>query len=390
MRAAAIGFAISVFALTGGLTNALAQAPQAPEPFQLVRSLQMIQSQIAAGSQAAYLAQPRLMSQIADDFARTPVSVWRETRNAQAAATYLFSGGLARVIKPLVQLNAIQEPDRPLVMGALAYVEGREQEALSLLMGIDARSVRPSLGGQLALVQAALIGAKDPAAASAFLDTARLLMPGSLVEEAALRRQIFMTDANVDLDKFFLMARQYFQRYRNSVYASNYWPRFSSLLSHSALSANAGDFEKIETFLADFKPNEQRDLYLNMAHFAIQRGNAKVAQRAAHKAGKLSEAGSIEAARADLYEGAAMIAGNDIAVGLQKLQSLPDKTLSSEERELATAAKSLAIKLRAPPTPLAASAESLAKTPMALPPSIILAQQAIAETDKFLSRNTPQ
>ncbi|MDH7798656.1 chemotaxis protein MotC [Beijerinckia sp. GAS462] len=386
MRAAALGFAISVFALT----SASAQAPQGPEPFQLIRSLQMIQSQIAAGSQAAYLAQPRLMTQIADDFSRAPESVWREARNAQAAATYLFSGGLARVIRPLVQSNAIQEPDRPLVMGALAYVEGREQEALSLLMGIDARSVRPSLGGQLALVQAALIGAKDPAAASAFLDTARLLMPGSLVEEAALRRQIFMTDANVDLDKFFLMARQYFQRYRNSVYASNYWPRFNSLLSHSALSTKAGDFEKIETFLTGFKPNEQSDLYLNMARSAIQRGNARIAQRAAHNARKLSETGSVEAIRADLYEGAAMIAGNHIAAGLEKLESLPEKTLSNEERELGMAAKSLAMKLRAPPTPVSASAESLAQTPVSLPPSILVAQQAMAETDKFLSRNAQQ
>ncbi|WP_139267727.1 MULTISPECIES: hypothetical protein [unclassified Beijerinckia] len=275
-------------------------------------------------------------------------------------------------------------------MGALAYVEGREQEALSLLMGIDARSVRPSLGGQLALVQAALIGAKDPAAASAFLDTARLLMPGSLVEEAALRRQIFMTDANVDLDKFFLMARQYFQRYRNSVYASNYWPRFNSLLSHSALSTKAGDFEKIETFLTGFKPNEQSDLYLNMARSAIQRGNARIAQRAAHNARKLSETGSVEAIRADLYEGAAMIAGNHIAAGLEKLESLPEKTLSNEERELGMAAKSLAMKLRAPPTPVSASAESLAQTPVSLPPSILVAQQAMAETDKFLSRNAQQ
>lgn len=384
MRAAAIGFALSMSALT----SAFAQAPDSPEPFQLIRSLQIIQSQIATGSQAAYMAQPKLMSQIADDFLRTPMSVWQEERNAQAAATYLFSGGSASVIRPLVQANAIQEPSRALVRGALAYVEGRAQEAMTLLMSIDARSVNPNLGGHLALVQAALVGAKDPVAASGFLDTARLLMPGSLVEEAALRRQIFMTDANTSLDKFFLMARQYFQRYRNSVYASNYWPQFTHLLSHSTLSAQEGDFEKIETFLADFKPLEQRDLYLNMAQSAIRQGHAKNAQRWARNARNLSATGSPEAVRAELYDGAAMIADNRLTEGLRKLQTLPERELSGEDRDLGVAAKALAAKLRAPVAPLnQASIDRLARTPVEPRPVFLAAQQAISEADKLLNKD---
>lgn len=384
MRAFAIALTLSACALT----RVFAQAPEGPEPFQLIRSLQIIQSQIAAGSQAAYLAQPKLMSQIADDFSKTPLGLWQEERNAQAAATYLFSGGAASVIRPLVQSNVIQASSQALVRGALAYVEGRPQEAVTLLMGIDARSVSPNLGGHLALVQAALVSVKDPAAASAFLDTARLLMPGSLVEEAALRRQIFMTDTNVDLDKFFLMARQYFQRYRNSVYASNYWPRFTHLLSNSTLLAKEDDFEKIEVFLADFKSNEQRDLYISMAQSAIRRGHAKAGQRWARNARNLSSAGSTEAARAELYEGAAMIASNQLAAGLQKLQAVSDKELPSEDRELGMMAKSLAAKLHAPAAPVPPSAtDRLAKTPIEPRPTLIAAQQAISEADKLLNKD---
>ena len=59
------------------------------------------------------------------------------------------------------------------------------------LAALNARSLPPTLGAEIALVQSALVAQNDLKATIERLDEARLLMPGTLVEEAALRREIF-------------------------------------------------------------------------------------------------------------------------------------------------------------------------------------------------------
>ena len=79
----------------------------------------------------------------------------------------------------------------------------------------------------MALVQSALLAQSDFKAAIERLDEVRLLMPGTLVEEAALRREIFLVGQVDDFDKFESLAMQYFRRYRHSIYAGTFRQRFS-------------------------------------------------------------------------------------------------------------------------------------------------------------------
>ncbi len=92
--------------------------------------------------------------------------------------------------------------------GALAYVEGREKEALEIFEGINPRSLLVTLGGQIALVKSALLVNSDLRGAMIQLDDARLLTTGTLVEEAALRRQIFVAGQVDDFNKFEMLAIQ--------------------------------------------------------------------------------------------------------------------------------------------------------------------------------------
>ena len=178
-------------------------------PYQAVRSLQALQDQVAHGSTAAQAAQAKMLVHVAAVFAEAGPAAWKEPRNADAAALYLFSAGRAGAVRDVIARGAAFPPEEDrLVKGALAYAEGQDEIARGLLGKFDPKALPRGLGGHLALVMATLYADKDPARAGAMLDMARLLVPGTLVEEAALRRQIFLLADTASLEKFTALSRQ--------------------------------------------------------------------------------------------------------------------------------------------------------------------------------------
>ncbi len=206
-------------------------------PYLAVRSLQVLQEMVAHGSTSAQGAQPKLLSHIADVFAAADPAVWKERRNAQAAVLYLFSSGKPAVVRALLGRAVFAPENDRLLKGALAYAEGEDGVAKALLGKIDPKSLPPSVGGHLALVLATLFAKDDAAKAGRMLDEARLLVPGTLVEEAALRRQIFLSADAATLDKFVSLSRQYLRRFHTSVYAGNFKHRLTSFATPSRCPA---------------------------------------------------------------------------------------------------------------------------------------------------------
>ena len=159
----------------------------------------------------------------------TPSSAegWKDPRNARAAVVFVLSGGSARVLQKLMRSGASADINEKLIKGALAYGEGRHDEAAELLAGIDARALDPGMAGHVAYVQGELAARKEPAKALVHLDEARLLSPGTIVEEAALRRQIALLAAAGSADRYEALATQYLRRFPNSVYAGGFRQQFA-------------------------------------------------------------------------------------------------------------------------------------------------------------------
>jgi chemotaxis protein MotC len=61
-----------------------------------------------------------------------------------------------------------------------------------MLKDVKPRAIPSSMSGHIALVQGRCLPHSDAPAAIERLDDARLLLPGTLVEEAALRREILL------------------------------------------------------------------------------------------------------------------------------------------------------------------------------------------------------
>ena len=275
------------------------------EPYQLVRTLQMLQDQVAQGSVAALTAQKALRARIDAQFAAAAPATWQDRRNAEAAVTYVLSGGSPAILEQFLTMDPKPAVDQRLSGGALAYIQGHEGPANDLLGQLNPFELPPSMGGQVALAQSALAVRTDPGKSMKLLDAARLLGTGTLVEEAALRREIFVADQLKQYDRVEVLARQYLDRFRHSVYAGNFRNRFAAAVTHMDFVKDADQFRRLDDMVANVEPPARCQIYLTVALASVVRGNGVAA---AERATALAESGSVEQSRAALYRAAGSVA----------------------------------------------------------------------------------
>lgn len=320
-------------------------------PYELTRSLQALQDQIALGSEAANSALRALLVRIGDELLAANPEVWREPANARAAIVFTLGGGRPHLLHRLIREELLPAGETELAKAALAYATGRRDEAWSVLETVDARTLPPALGAHIALVQGGLTADSDPASALGYLETARLLAPGTLVEEAALRRQLSVASALSDAEGFMALARQYVRRFPNSVFAVNFLRSFPELWAGLDLPSDADTFAKLEATVAGLASGDRRKLYLALAFDRVVAGEVEIARLAATGASGLADAGSAEASRAALYEAAAGVAGRDSVLALEALEAIDPAALSEPDAELHAAALAVAEEVQRAPEP---------------------------------------
>jgi chemotaxis protein MotC len=328
-------------------TTALAEsAPSSGEPFELVRNLQAVQDGIANGDTAAHGSHLALIRQIGEKFLAADPAVWSNPQNGQAVVIYLLSGGAPQIVRklPRDKINV----DKALFDGALAYVEGRQDEARDLLKDIKPRTISSGMGGQLALVQGALFARSEASLAIERLDDARLLLPGTLVEEAALRREILLVGQAEDFDKFEFLTLAYIRHYRNSVYAGDFWQRFSTGLTQSSLALDDRRFARIAALLEQVDRASRLKLYLVIARGALIRGKLVVVRLAGERALTLSADATADRERAHFYRGASRALTDEYDGGFAELKALDRSKLAERDVLLLNATLQLARDVRKP------------------------------------------
>lgn len=387
--------------LSAGMSSAVAQQnlntlEPGASPVELVRTLQILQDQIASGSTNAHVAQRALLTRIDEKLTSMDPSVWREPKNTRAAVTYVLSGGRPDVLKKILPIEGREPRDDALVKGALAYVEGREEEAQKILGDIDPYTLPPTISGQVALVQAALHVRDDPSKSIILLDFARLQLPGTLVEEAALRREIFVVSQAGDTKKFDFLSRQYLRRFRYSVYAGNFRQRFAAALMRLEFTRDPGFFSRLVAMLSELEPAGQLELYLLVARAAVSQGQTQAAILASDKAAELSSRDKVSANRAQLYRAAALIVTRQgFEEAARQLGSVDRSILEATDMALLDSALSMATYIRkSPGEAVAAAANTLPSLPpkdvdspaQAPTPTISRAQEVLGQIDKLVRK----
>lgn len=342
-----------VLALVGSLALSGPAYGAGSQPFELVRALQFMQENIALGSQASQQAQQKLLLRMTEEYMSADAAVWQDRKNFAAAIIHALSGGDPVVLRTLIANGVIGADDLPLARGALAYAEGRSAEAADLLRPIDAATLEPSLAGYLALTQSSLTIETDPKRAGHLLDLARLMMPGTLVEEASLRREVTAVVQDGDIEKFERLARQQLTRFNRSLFATQFRHQFAEALIRLDYGAGAARLPMIADILAGMAPADQREIYLIIAQRALTAGKTVIARFAADRAATLATGADADEVRAQLYAAAALIVTDDFDEALKRLKAIDARSLNGEDAKLLESALVVAARLRQWPQPQA-------------------------------------
>ncbi|MGQ7792567.1 chemotaxis protein [Faunimonas sp. B44] len=309
------------------------------EPYRMVRTLQALQDGIAAGDPAAQEAQQEQIAGIGQAFAAAGEGAWQDPRNARAAVVYVLSGGRPDPLRSLVRREDYGIAPA-LVRGALAFAEGRSEEAKAAFATLDPRTLPQSLGGQVALVHGLLAIGADSTEADRLLDLARLLMPGTLVEEAALRRQAMLAADAQDYERFAALSERYFRRFAQSLYAGGFLRQFAAAAAQFEFDTFSAGPMPLPRLLSEMEPDTRRAAALAIARAALVAGSVRVTSLAAGQASAISAPNTREGASGTLYQAAVHLL-TDAEEAERRLQGMPDRLLAPADRVLHRAALSL-------------------------------------------------
>ncbi|RAZ78324.1 chemotaxis protein MotC [Mesorhizobium atlanticum] len=340
-----IGGAIALLLLAAGSPPA-AFAQDALQPYQLVRSLQLIQDRIAGGDHAALPMQAKLLEMIDARMRDANAEDFKEPKNFRALLVYGMSGGNPVTVAAAASRAMADPQSLAIAKGIVAYLNGRPANAIEMLKPIDPMSVPPDIGAFLALVKGSLLAADDPAQALALLDEARLLSPGTLVEEAALRRSVGIAAAQGDAARFALASTQYVASYLYSPYASQFADAFVSgvITLHMAISQ-----DKIADITSMMDPEREKVVYLRIARRAAIDGMTELSAFAAAKAALgRNGGGSQDDPRSQLYSSLSTMTSASVDEVRAKLGKIDRSKLSQSDRDLLDAAQAVAGEVVAP------------------------------------------
>lgn len=346
-----------------------------------VRKLNSLQDAMARGVSTARGAIPGQVERIEAAISAVEADAWKERGNARAVATFLLSGGSPRALRKIADARLFGDADLALIDGSLAYAEGRSREASQLLAPLDPKAQPVTLGGHLALIQGGLLIGADNARARELFDLARLLMPSSLVEEAALRRELSIVDPLQDTSKFLVLARRYVAQYSKSPFSRNFWNEFQAATTRVAPSMTE---QRIAEFLAlfDGTPASTRfELYTTIAHDAIVRARTKLAAEQTERAAALADTRAAKA-RVALFRASLTALDGDFEDATKQFAELDAKSLAQRDLELRAIVASTMERLQAEPD----AAVEAAVSPRPESPAESAARRALAESETVLQK----
>ncbi|WP_245282249.1 chemotaxis protein MotC [Rhizobium sp. LC145] len=317
-------------------------------PHSILRSLQFVQDSVVLGDHSAGEMQRFLLAKMDERLRTADPSVFDDPRNVDAALIYAMSGGNPATLEYLASRDVAGNFDSRVADALRKYLSGKGT-LVAKSMGAMATEYRDQkIGPYLALVSGNVSVANDPKEALAFYDWARLTAPGTIVEEAALRRSVAISlDAGL-VDQGVAYSRKYARRFVHSPYASQFVDLFVDLVVKHYGQIHEEDLDATVAFM---DADRRREVFLRIARAAAIAARSDLARLASERAEALAGAptGGSEAL-ARLYGGLANIPTGDVAEAMRSIADIPQEDLSPRDRALREAARTIAEQMLNPPT----------------------------------------
>ena len=389
--------ALAVLAAPGPWMQAATAEPvDRLQPYQMVRSLELVQDRIAGGDHAALPMQKKLLELIDARFRAAGGADFAERRNFDALMIYAMSGGNPATVAATLEGLSLHAVDSAATAGILHYLAGDVAAARAAMEAVDPEAHSQEVAAFLALVKGSVVANDSARAGLRLLDRARLLAPGTLVEEAALRRILALSVTESDAGRFLRGAEQYARRFLRSPYAAQFAETFVS----GVIALRDGlDLAAVEQAVAWMTPEQARTVYLRLARRAAIDGDAELLAFASRHA-RVDDAASVDDvrdARSTLYASISSVTSDSVAEVLARLGELDASQLSASDRALLEAARAVASEVIAPVTPRPAMSrpapppdrEAPAPLEAAADPLVVAARARLEEIDRLLEEGKP-
>lgn len=318
-----------------------------------VRKLGEFQQRAVSGDRQSITSQVALAAKIAEEAKSLPAGAWADRKHAHALVKYVLSGGDPSVLSRALGANAVAGADSRLAAGALAYVQGESGKAEEQLAALDHRNLPPSLAGHVALIRAILALGTDRLLVMQLCDEARLLSPGTWVEEAAHRLAIELAIANKDKPLLANVVLRYAFRFPASEYASAVDPKISQHLADINVAATAEGQGLLDRLRAQMPERRFLAFAAGLAEASLRAGRLQTALYASDIVLHEKSAGAEIKWLATAIKGAAMIFDTGRNDGLVLLGQA-EPSAARETHELIENARHLAAAIKRPPQPVAA------------------------------------
>lgn len=319
------------------------------EPYKLIRSLQVVQDAVVRGDHSAMEMQRFLLGVIDNRLRSADEKVFDDPRNVDAALIYAMSGGNPETLEILAIKDKFGNFDNEITTVLRAYLNGRAAKTQEEMKEVVEIYRDTPVGPYLTLVAANVTAALNDSSALELFDWARLSAPGTLVEEAALRRSLFIAERNDLVDEAISYAQLYARRFINSPYAGQYADLLVDLV---VLNYGKVGEDRLNAILSFMDRPRKREVYLRIARKAVISGLRDLALVASDKAEELLMPGDdVPKALTSLYSGMARVPTEGVNAVLDTLNAVPERQLTSRDRALREAARTMAAEVIRKPDP---------------------------------------
>lgn len=310
-------------------------------PAKILRSLQFVQDSVVMGDHSAREMQKYLLETIDTTLRTADASIFEDSRNADAALAYIMSGGNPQTLDYLVARDVQGHFDSRVINILQKYFNGRGVQVEKIITDILPEYRNGVLGPYLMLIAGNIAVTRDPAASLVFFDDARLTAPGTIIEEAALRRSIIAMIQAKQPDKTLQYVRKYAVRFLHSPYASQFADLFVGFVVESFGPVSKENVVEIADLM---DPERAEEIYLRIARQASLRGQVELARFATDEAkGLTSKTGDTSRMPlSKLYSGLAGVPSDAVHSATDTLASIPNDELSPRDIALRDAAKTIA------------------------------------------------
>jgi chemotaxis protein MotC len=311
---------------------------EALKPVQTLDALQRVQDAIAAGDAGALPLQAELITIMDKSFAAMLNPDNDQAAELDLVLAFALAGGNRSVFTSYLKRANLTPDKKELVSAIAAYVEGDVNKAQVHFEKVEAQALHPRLAPLVALAKGTANIRKDPAAAIDNFDLVRLIAPGTLVEEVALRRTISLQAARGSSGPFLKASEQYARRFILSPYAAQFADAFvtGAVGMDDAISDAA-----IASVLGALPADRRNALYIRLARQAVISGRMPLAAFAAAEAlkdGSLAR-DSARSAQTELYALIPELTLGEASALHQKISGIDVKRLPAEDKALLRAAR---------------------------------------------------